>query len=342
MSTEATSALTFNDLIKEVARAIGVGYYGSTGDGALQIPTDAYDLDECKRLINNGIRMFINDAPPGGWRWMRPIGTFALWPDITTSTPSTLTAGSYDSTNDQTKLTAAADAFYGTMEEKAIAVTGGSSYTIKQYIDAKNVYVYGDASGMAASSTWTMASNSAFTLPRTFGGQVNGEITFAFQTDRGIYITWCDETVIRQWRSNLQYESGTPLYAAVRPFQGTGQRRRWELLVYPEPDEVLSVEFPYTIQFDLLSNTTDVPPSPVDHDEALKAACIATAEKDVEDMMGPKMSYYQQRCLPESYRIDSMSAPRRLGYFGNAPKTLPTLRDWRQQWMQRPPVTFNP
>lgn len=341
MSTEATSALTFGDLIKEVARSIGVGYYGVLGDEALQVPVNAYDLDETSRLVNNGIRMFIADSPPGGWRWMRPVGTFVLWPDITVATSIPVTAGPYDTLNDQTELIAVSAVFYETMEEKTLAIDGGGSYVVKRIADSQRVYVYGDASGEVAGASWTMTTGGNFTLPRSFGGQVNGEITFAMGTDRGIYISWVDEVVIREWRSNLQNDSGTPIWAAIRPFQGTDARRRWQLVIYPSPDEVLSVAFPYTIQFDLLVAVTDVPPSPIDHDETLKAACIAAAEKDVEDMTGPKMAYYQ-RTLPNSYRIDGKSAPKRLGYFGNSPRGLPTVADWRQNWMQRPNVTFNP
>lgn len=75
---EPTSALTFEDLILEAARLMGVGHYGEGGDEALQVPTDPHDLAECKRHVNNAIRMFIADAPRTGWRWMRPIARMTL------------------------------------------------------------------------------------------------------------------------------------------------------------------------------------------------------------------------------------------------------------------------
>lgn len=73
-----TSALTFRDLVLEVSRYLGTASYGENGDGPVDIPTDAHDLTEAKRHVNNGIRKFIFDAPPAGWRWMRPTMQFEL------------------------------------------------------------------------------------------------------------------------------------------------------------------------------------------------------------------------------------------------------------------------
>jgi len=342
MSTAPTSNYTFNDLIKEVARAIGVGYYGTNGDGALDTPVDAYDLDQCKRLVNDGIRMFIADAPqPNGWRWMEPVAYVNTWISVSNDSTNTLTFDAYDSTNDRTKLTATTDSFYESMEEKTLTVKGGGSYVIKQYADAKNVYVYGDASGETNGSEWSLTADGNFTLPKDFSGDSEGQITYGNATNRGMYIEWCDESVIREWRANIDSNTGTPIWAAIRPIVTKSNRRRWELCLYPQPDEHLQVSFRYTVGFDLLVDLTDEPPTPAAHDETIKAACLAVAERDVEDMTGPKMSYYRQVALANSYRIDAQSAPRKLGYFGNPPKRMPSLRNWRKNWMQRPDVTFN-
>lgn len=75
---EPTSALTFEDLILEASRLMGTGHYGSDGDEAVQVPTDAHDLAESKRMVNNAIRMFVADAPRSGWNWMKPVDTITL------------------------------------------------------------------------------------------------------------------------------------------------------------------------------------------------------------------------------------------------------------------------
>lgn len=80
--SEPTGGLTFEDLVIRVAEYLGVASYGVNGDGAAAVPTDAHDLALCKRLVNDGIRMFIADNSK--WRWTRKL--FSL--DITnTSSP---------------------------------------------------------------------------------------------------------------------------------------------------------------------------------------------------------------------------------------------------------------
>ena len=58
VSVMSTLGLTFRDLIIRVAEYLGVADYSS---GAAAIPTDAHDLDLCKRLVNDGYARFFNE-----------------------------------------------------------------------------------------------------------------------------------------------------------------------------------------------------------------------------------------------------------------------------------------
>jgi hypothetical protein len=73
---EPTGGLTFRELVVRVAEYLGVAYYGSDGTSEAQVPTDGHDLGLCKRLVNDGIRMFINDHHD--WRWMRKLHTLTV------------------------------------------------------------------------------------------------------------------------------------------------------------------------------------------------------------------------------------------------------------------------
>ena len=73
---EPTLALTFQDFLIRVAEYLGVAYYGASGDEAAQVPTDAHDLDVCKRLVNDGYRRFFNSNP--SWNWVNLIFTITL------------------------------------------------------------------------------------------------------------------------------------------------------------------------------------------------------------------------------------------------------------------------
>ncbi|KKL84758.1 hypothetical protein LCGC14_1961510, partial [marine sediment metagenome] len=90
---EPTSALSFEGLILRVAREAGIAYHGSSGTERAMVPVDAHDLDLCKRIVTDGIRMFIADAPENGWRWMRRIASVTV-----TATRVTGTADSVSTT----------------------------------------------------------------------------------------------------------------------------------------------------------------------------------------------------------------------------------------------------
>lgn len=346
MSVEPTSALTFEDLILDVARKLGYAYYGADGDEAIQIPQDPHDLDECKRLVNKGIRMFLADAPsPNGWRWTRPTGQVTIWGTFAANSSNTLVSEGYDPLTDKTTLLASADAFYESMEEKPIALTGVGTFTITDVLSLRRIKVSGNATAVGTSGvTWAITADGNYTLPRTFSGMYTGQITYISDTNQGVDIEWTDEATIRQWREDITDETGDPFWAAVRPMNTGTPRRRWELVVYPKPDEVMTVEFPFLLHFDSLIDLDEVHPAPFPHDETIRAACLAAAERDSEDTPGNDFAYYRQQCLPNSYRIDAQSAPRKLGYFGN-PTGMgghSAIRFFRNHVYQRPTVSVNP
>ena len=337
MSIEPTSALVFGDLLLEIAKESGVAYYGPEGDEKAQIPIDESDLADCVEHGNNAIRMFISDAPPNGWRWIRPVASISLWPAVAVAAAKTLTGGTYDSLNNQTLLTANAAAFYESMEEKSIVITTTGTFVMKRYVSSTQMYVYGNASS-AVARTYSVAADGDYTLPRTFAGAFTGGLSFGASTNRAIQISWLDEATIRQMRENVAVNTGVPTSLALAPFQGQGQRRRYKLLTYPTPSQLFTVEFPFDLHFDKLEATTDSPPTPLVHDETVRAACLAVVERDVHDTDGPRMAYYS-KCLTNSQNFDLRSAPKRLGYFGNPQRGM-NPQNFRE-FMVRLPVTYN-
>jgi hypothetical protein len=340
-----TSALTFDDLVLEVALFLGTASYGVGGNGAAVIPTDAHDLAEARRHVNNGIRMFFANPPRTGWRFARPVGTFTIFPKIEVSDTNTVTAGAYDAGNDETILTANTNAFYPGHEFRVIVVTTVDTFEIKRYIGPTQVAVYGDASAVAA-NTYSIDTNGAFTLPADFHGEYTGAITYTSDTNQGVSLAWTNEAVIRQWREDITDETGDPYWASVAVMPGANARanRRWELLMYPQPDEVMTVQFPYEIHFNELVNGADVPPTPVSHDETIRAACLAAAERDTDDNV---TTHHQNRfrdLLSRSYEKDNRTGPRKLGYFGDGGMSAPNnvITNFRDNLYDRPTVRFNP
>lgn len=394
--------LAFSDLILEVAYKMGVAYYGPDGQGVPQVPVDAHDLFKCKQIVNNAIRMFINDGPgPNGWKWLNPVAQIDFWPMIaadTTGLTSYVSSTAYDSTSNFTTLTlhygstvsstnTSTAGFYPSMELRSIFLGGnppttvpgfqlpfgasstannGVPFTIVNYLSPTQIQIFGQPASSTFTSTgvkstcWSMIANGDYTLPADFAGQYTGDITYIQNTNRGMILSWTDEVSIRSRRQNYNFESGTPYECAVRLMPTPSivsatpgnvnltyypQRRRWELMTWRISSEFLHAIFPYRLGFQSLVNLTDTPPSPFAFDEALKAACLAQTEFDVENQMGLAWQYYKGDALKKAFLLDAMSAPKRLGYFGN-PSSGGTMggliRDFRNNWYQRPTVGVNP
>lgn len=335
MSEQATSALTFSSLILAIASRAGVAYHGADGTEAPQVPTNAVDLFDCKQIVNDAIRMFLADAPETGWRWTRPIASVDVWPTVDASASRTVSGGAHDTENDQTTLTANVSVFYETMELKSIVIAGVGTFTIEEYVSATSMKVSGNASA-ASSAQFSIAADGNYAMPRNFTGTQSGAITFGPETNRSVPIEWSSDAVVRQQRENVLVETGTPRLAVLTP--RAADLRRYIFRVWPTPERAYVLQFPYDLHFDSLTALTEHPPTPIAHDETIRAACLAVLERDKFDGgNGSAMGYYQ-KCLKNSEGIDKRSAPRKLGYFGSG-RTAGMSRGFRN-WAERPDVTY--
>ena len=266
MAAEPSGATTMSDLILRVAEKLGIAEYRSTGQ--LHIPVDQYNFNLCKRYVNNGIRMFMADAPRKGWRWMRRLMTVTFTTRVTGIIDSIPGANQILDASLMTTYTAATDlvGWYiyittGTGIGSYAAITvydeATGTITVADWLDAN-----GDAGGIdpIAGSKFAITSietnngdTSRYTLPADFGGTVDGKIKYAANSNRGTAIEWCDESTVRARRA-VSVNSGTPLLAAIRPYEPTSEAlsatRRWEMIVDPMPYVADVVEFPYTLHFD--------------------------------------------------------------------------------------------
>jgi hypothetical protein len=244
--------------------------------------------------------------------------------------------------------------------------TVGTPFTVVNYLSPFMIQIYGQpdsstfASTGTASTSWSMIADGDYTLPADFAGPFYGGVTYIANTNRGMQLTWTDELSIRQRRQNFNFESGTPYEIAVRMMPTPSittttpgaasltyapQRRRWQLMTWRISSEFLHILMPYVLGFQSLVNLTDVPPCPFTYDEALKAACLAQAEFDVENVQGIAWQYYKTEALAHAYCLDAMSKPKKLGYFGNPTANTragSAIRNFRDNWYQRPTVGVNP
>lgn len=339
---QATSALSFSDLLLEVAREMGIAFYGAAGDEEPQIPVNPHDLFECKRHVNNGLRMFFADAPITGWRFARPVAEIDIWGAVDKAAANTVTTVT---DSDVTVMTASNTPFLPTMEFKMVAVTDQTNAVmITRVISTSQCEIDLNGGAVFSAKTFGIANSGNYVLPPYFAGMVDGQPSYAADSNEGVSLSWVNEVKIRKWRENVTDESGDPFWLAIRIMKVDGignplRSRRWELMTYPKTDDSQIIEFPFELHFDKLVELTDFPPVPIVHDECIKSACLAVIERDVYDKPGRHHENYHQKALPASQQLDARSGPRTLGYFGNPSTGRPSLENWRQSAYDRPTVT---
>lgn len=245
---EPTSALGFYDLLLRIAEKAGMAYYGSDGQGRAIVPVDAFNLDKCKRIINDGFRRFDSSSPPRGWHWKERIASITL----SAAESGTATGGSATTLADSGR-TEANDYF----NDWIITITSGTGVgetaTITDYVSASGTFSFTALSGDSTpDTTSTYRVEKVNLLPEDFNGQVDGPIEYAPATNNGTHIEWVNESTIRHYRANF-ITTSYPQRAAVRPYQPVagvlGTARRWELLVDPAPIAANILQFPYTSCF---------------------------------------------------------------------------------------------
>ena len=284
---EPTSAYSCQDLVAAAANEMGVAYFGGDNGKALVPIADDYNLQLCKDLVNDAIKMFIYDAPRNGWRWMRRIMSVNISNVRITGTATDagdefitdLTLA--DSYTEDTDLVGYwIYILTGTGQYSFAQITGYTALTgvidVADWLDA-----YGNAGGTnpAAASTFAITQYETvggdvarYPLDEAFGGEVNGKITYAKNSAHSTGIEWVDEAQIRESKS-ITEQAGYPQQAAYRPLEpldsalaDSSIKRRFELILDPKPSSTDTLQFPYTLYFDKLDLEAGEADAPVDAD----------------------------------------------------------------------------
>jgi hypothetical protein len=401
------------DWLLHVAREGGLAYYGVDGQQRAMPPIDQHDLDWCKEIINHGISNFVSDCPATGWRWQKRILQLPL-----TGTRVTGTIDTVDTLDviDASLITSYPDD--DSLNGWYIYITSGTGIgswaIITDYESSTGTISVAEwltQSGNPGGTSPAADSGYAITPVETVGGNIgryplpedcvgaDGQIKYAADSNVSVDIQWVSESYIRGTRA-ITTDAGYPTKAAIRrlePIAGTlGPKRRYELLVDPNPYSNWVLEFPYTAMFNALdcetgladsagsttlvdsartevdgyfidwiisivngtgkglyavvtdfasgaftvtewlgtsgSGTPDensvyyvepmnnLHPAGQRFDACVLAAILANAEDHFEDMQSQgNNTKYIQKFLPQAYKIDAMSAPRKLNTWNTRP-----------------------
>lgn len=221
---EPTSALSVYDLVKEVAIAAEIAYYGTTGNEAAMAPVDPSDLDQCLRVVNHAIRHFIAHGPLEGWRWRNRL----MEVDLVRSYTGTATAGAATTLTDSDIAGDYDDDFFNIYLLTITAGTGVDEYaTVTDYDGTLGKFTFAALSGGSTPDTTSQyricrslqvidSDPARYLLTQDFQGQPTGLITFAAEQNSA-GIEWTNEANIRRLREIDVYSNDAPFVAAIRP-----------------------------------------------------------------------------------------------------------------------------
>ena len=148
------SALTFDELQKHVALQLGMAYFGVAGTSDAASPNDSATELMVKEYVNGGIRMFLNDAPPEGWRFQQPTASVVLW-----ATTTAIVNGSPSFGDPETTVTVHARTFRDTMLGHKLKFTVTST--------ADGVPTYNSTTGVSTVTVAVAIFNGVFAVGQT-------------------------------------------------------------------------------------------------------------------------------------------------------------------------------
>lgn len=322
---DPTLGLTYSDLRIRIAEFLGLAYYGAAGNQAAQLPVDAHDLDLVGRLANDGYRRFIGENPR--WNFLNvPVAiTFATTPQA-----GTVSSGSTTTLVDSSLAGLFADnTFNGYGMTITHADTSVDEVLVTGYTGASGTFTFAAVSNQAPAvgDTYTALPTTVaspavagqtyrYYLPDDFDGVLLTPFTYNIGGPR-LEVKTVSEITIRELRAGANV-SGTVSTAAYRPINTTAAStgRRWELLLWPSPASTNTITAIYKRFPQALVNTTDRSVAGFQHDDTILTACIAEAERQRGDAIGPREQAYQVK-LKKSLDLDARAYSVRATEFGD-------------------------
>lgn len=332
---EPDRALTMSDLVLRVADKLGIAEYTSTG--LIHVPTDQFNLNLCKRYVNNGIRMFMADAPRKGWRWMRRLMTVTFDAE----------GDGADNIDNDAARYKLAENFGGTVDgpikyDANTAVGTRIEWCDESVIRARrSLSVNTGIPSLAAIRPYQPTSETLMSTRQwemivdpTPGSAYVVKFPYTLHFDQmdmeggtadGAYsATTFADSVARKDNEANDYFVGW----VIRVIAGAGVGE------YATVDDFIRNTGTFLFNAGLSSGTTPdattkyiVEPAanfhPAGHqfDDAIEAACLARTEMESQDEHFDTFwtDYYHKKALRNAFAVDQRSAPRKLGPMLNGP-----------------------
>lgn len=156
-------------------------------------------------------------------------------------------------------------------------------------------------------------------MPQDFAA-LTGKLTYASPNIRW-RISEVSEVLIREYRSRSTNTLGIPYLYALRAKEidttaGPQVSQGYEIIFWPVPTQVLTLQCQYRTTATLLRNLADVPLGAAQHSDTLQAAVLAKCEILLDKKFGDMNKAYAS-LLGASIARDAATVPARIGYNGD-------------------------
>jgi hypothetical protein len=314
-------SLTYQDYQIRVAEYLGNAYTGAAGTSAAAVPVNTYDADLVQRLVNQGYMRFLQANPR--WNFLNvptsvTLSALALTGICTAGTSNTFTDTSLIG---NTSISAG----WG------LTITHADSSLDEQYVSSFNsgtgqvtitgTFVetpqVGDSYSLMASPPNVFGQPWRYFMPSDFYGDVLTPFTYNIGGPR-LTVNTVDEVTIRELRAGAN-TAGTVSNCAFRPVPATNSSvpaSRWEVLFWPAPSNANTLTCVYKRWPSAFSSNTDRSVAGFQHDLTILAACIAEAERMMNDKAGEREQFFQA-ILKQSMDLDARASHKHVSPYGD-------------------------
>jgi hypothetical protein len=268
--TESTLSADFEEIQIEVADFLG-----------LKRSSSDWSSDDTARLVaimKAGLSQFyfppkIHDrSDPHKWSFLTPVASGSILGPYATGTV-TVASGT---------CTLAVGTWPTWAKDNGILTIGSTEYAITTRDSDSELTVVGD--DVAAGTSYSLQHDGVISLPDDFGSMACRYLTFN-EDEAGPRIKLIGEGQIRTMKQGNE-STGQPVYAAVRPKTSDGSTgQRWELILYPLPDDDYGVYYRYEVLPNKLTTSLYAYGSAV-HTQTIMQSCIAVAELRLDGVRG--------------------------------------------------------
>lgn len=177
-------------------------------------------------------------------------------------------------------------------------------------------------------------------LPDDFGG-IEGTVQFMNSGRMFCSVEVTNEQRLSRMYADMPDVTGQPMFCAVRTPSTTSLNKgqRPNLQVYPQADDDYTLEFQMYLNPDALSATFPYALGGTTHIETVRAACLAAAERDINNVQhGPQYQHFMER-MQASEKLDRRNKAQHLGM--NIDPGYNRGRYYADRWNNNGTVTVN-